>query len=343
MHFRTPMKEFSGSVLKLLESPKEIVIISHPNPDGDAIGSSLGLRRILSKMNHKAQYISPNQATALLNWMPDFNSLISFDAASSKQEIINLIENTDLIFCLDFNAISRLEELGELVKNAKCVKVMIDHHQQPEDFADYMFSDTSFPSTSEMIFSLVNDWGKSELIDKETATLLYTGMATDTGFFQFNNTNPQTLRMAATLIEKGASPSTISDSVFNIFSEKRFRLFGYCMNQKMQLAYNGKVAYMIITPKEAYVFNIQQGDTEGLVNYPFKIKGVELCVLFVEEKGRIKISFRSKGTLDVNTYARKHFNGGGHRNAAGAKSITDINSTISLFLNTFEEIFIENN
>lgn len=336
------MNTFAEKIYHLLKEKSRIVVVSHPNPDGDALGSSLGLRRILLSLGHEVYFVSPTNYSGLLAWIPDVGDTLCWEKATQQEQIDKLLSSCHLLFCLDFNAISRLEELGSRVKQSNAIKILIDHHQQPEPFADWQWSDTAYPSTSEMIFDLADYWGMADAMDKETAVCLYTGMATDTGFFQYSNTRAHTLHVASRLLALGVKPDIIADQVFHVFSEKRFRLFGHCIGQKLQLILDGRVAYMTISPKEAYIFNIQQGDTEGLVNYPFKIKGVQLCVLFVEEKERIKISFRSKGKLDVNQYARTYFQGGGHVNAAGAKSIVPLAETLALFTDTIHTVFPTN-
>jgi phosphoesterase RecJ-like protein len=321
---------------EILSSPKKTVIVTHRNPDGDALGSSLGLKRFLEKKKHEVSFISPNQYTSNLKWIPGTEAIMVFENGTGKKQCEAKIGAAELIFCLDFNSITRLEGLGEHIKSSPAMKVMIDHHQQPEAFAHLVFSDTKYCATSEMIYDIIADMNETELIDEKTAECFYVGLATDNGFFQFNNTTPNAHMVAAALIEKGAQPDYVSEKVNNIFRETRLRFFGYCLYEKLKLVKNNQVAYMIASQAEIKKFNLQSGDSEGLVNYPFKIEGVKMSVYFSEEPDRIKISFRSRGTIDVNSFARTNFEGGGHRNAAGGMSKTSLADTEKKFLEALE-------
>ena len=316
----------------LLASPQKVVIVSHKNPDGDALGSSLGWLFFLQKLAHDVVFVSPNDFTKNLSWIPGTDLVLPYDNDTKRPTIQERIEKAEVIFCLDFNALSRVEELGERIKNASAIKVMIDHHQQPESFAALTFSDTSYCATAEMVHDIIVDLGYEELIDGKIALCLYTGLTTDSGFFQFNSTTPNALRVAASLVEKGARPEYVSEKVNNVFKEHRLRFFGYCLHEKLKLVNNGKVAYMMLSQAEIKKFNLQSGDSESLVNYPFKIETVQVAVYFSEDVDRIKISFRSRGEVDVNTFARKNFEGGGHTNAAGGKSLQTLDATEKKFL-----------
>ena len=316
----------------LLASPQKVVIVSHKNPDGDALGSSLGWLFFLQKLAHDVVFVSPNDFTKNLSWIPGTDLVLPYDNDTKRPIIQERIEKAEVIFCLDFNALSRVEELGERIKNASAIKVMIDHHQQPESFAALTFSDTSYCATAEMVHDIIVDLGYEELIDEKIALCLYTGLTTDSGFFQFNSTTPNALRVGASLVEKGARPEYVSEKVNNVFKEHRLRFFGYCLHEKLKLVNNGKVAYMMLSQAEIKKFNLQSGDSESLVNYPFKIETVQVAVYFSEDVDRIKISFRSRGEVDVNTFARKNFEGGGHTNAAGGKSLQTLDATEKKFL-----------
>ena len=316
----------------LLASPQKVVIVSHKNPDGDALGSSLGWLFFLQKLAHDVVFVSPNDFTKNLSWIPGTDLVLPYDNDTKRPTIQERIEKAEVIFCLDFNALSRVEELGERIKNASAIKVMIDHHQQPESFAALTFSDTSYCATAEMVHDIIVDLGYEELIDGKIALCLYTGLTTDSGFFQFNSTTPNALRVGASLVEKGARPEYVSEKVNNVFKEHRLRFFGYCLHEKLKLVNNGKVAYMMLSQAEIKKFNLQSGDSESLVNYPFKIETVQVAVYFSEDVDRIKISFRSRGEVDVNTFARKNFEGGGHTNAAGGKSLQTLDATEKKFL-----------
>lgn len=316
----------------LLASPQKGVIVSHKNPDGDALGSSLGWLFFLQKLGHEVVFVSLNDFTKNLSWIPGTELVLPYDNDTKRPTIQDRIEKAEVIFCLDFNALSRVEELGERIKNASAIKVMIDHHQQPESFAALTFSDTSYCATAEMVHDIIVDLGYEELIDGRIALCLYTGLTTDSGFFQFNSTTPNALRVGASLVEKGARPEYVSEKVNNVFKEHRLRFFGYCLHEKLKLVNSGKVAYMMLSQAEIKKFNLQSGDSESLVNYPFKIETVQVSVYFSEDTDRIKISFRSRGEVDVNTFARKNFEGGGHTNAAGGKSLQTLDATEKKFL-----------
>lgn len=328
--------KFSTSDIEQLKSflatPQQVVVVSHKNPDGDALGSSLGWLFLLQKLGHEVVFVSPNDFTKNLAWIPGTDLVLPYDSDTKKPLIQEKIKQASLICCLDFNALSRVEDLSEIIKNASARKVMIDHHQQPELFADITFSDVTYCATAEMIHDIIVDLGFEQWIDEKIALCLYTGMTTDSGFFQFNNTTPNALRVAASLVEKGARPEYVSEKVNNVFKEHRLRFFGYCLHEKLKLVNNGKVAYMMLSQAEIKRFGLQSGDSEGLVNYPFKIETVQVSVYFSEDTDRIKISFRSRGEVDVNSFARKNFEGGGHTNAAGGKSLLGLEATEKKFL-----------
>jgi phosphoesterase RecJ-like protein len=317
---------------QLLQTPKKTVIVSHRNPDGDALGSSLAWRFFLQKLGHTVNFISPTDYTENLKWIQGIDGILVYENSAGKKNCETLISEAELIFCLDFNAITRLENLGTLIAQSAAYKVMIDHHQQPEKFADLEFCDTKYCATSEIVYDIIADMGQTELVDQRIAECLYVGLVSDNGFFQFSNTTPNAHLVAAALVEKGASPEYVSEKINNVFRETRLRFFGYCLNEKLKLVNNNQVAYMMLSQAEIKKFNLQSGDSEGLVNYPFKIEGVKMSAYFSEEPNRIKISFRSRGDIDVNTFARNNFEGGGHFNAAGGKSTLALAETEKKFL-----------
>ena len=331
------MKEKIEALSVLLSKPQEILIVTHPNPDGDAFGSVLALSLFLQQYGHTITAVSPTNYTKNFYWLPGIDTLLSYE--SKKDLVIQKIKTAKTIFCLDFNALSRIEEVGTHIAEATAVKVMIDHHQIPEDFAAITFSDTKYAATCEYLFDIMEALGKSDCIDKNIALNLYTGLATDTGFFNFNNTTQHVHSVAGALISRGVSPDFVQDKVFNIFREERLRYFGYCLQNKLKVTLYGRLAYIMISKEEAAKFNLQSGDNEGLVNFPFKIEGIKVSVLFTEEVGKVKISFRSKDKVDVNNFARKYFEGGGHINAAGGKSKLSLLETESLFLLKAKELF----
>jgi len=334
------MQQAIDALQELLTTPKKTVIVTHPNPDGDAFGSTLAWKLFLEKLGISSIIISPTNFTQNFKWLPGYDSIVSYEDLKRKADAEKAIQEAEVIYCLDFNAINRLDKLTPAIQQSTALKVMIDHHQKPEDFATILFSDTTYAATCELIYDIILGLGKEDLIDKAIAENLYTGLTTDTGFFAFNNTTPNVHKVAGGLLLKGASPEYIQDKVFNIFREERLRYYGYCFLNKLKGVNGGKVAYMQVTKEEAWRFHLQPGDNESLVNFPFKIEGVLVSVLFSEEGDKVKISFRSKGTIDVNAFARAYFDGGGHINAAGGRSFLSMADTEAKFLKEVESLFL---
>lgn len=333
------MQEKLSALQQLISNTQKSVIITHPNPDGDAFGSVLAWSAFLRKFGHETTVISPTNYTKNFKWLKGFETILAFEKEADQKIAIEKIINCDAIYCLDFNAISRLELLSEPIQKATQPKIIIDHHRQPEDFAKILFSDISYAATCEFIYDIIVGLGKEDLIDLEIAESLYTGLVTDTGFFGFSNTTPNVHKVAGGLIRKGVSTEFINDKIQNIFTENRLRYFGYCLLNKIKVTQGGQVAYITVSKEEARKFNLQSGDNESLVNYPFKIEGVRMTALFTEEPSKVKISFRSKDTIDVNTFARNHFAGGGHTNAAGGRSHLSLDETEKKFLENLKELF----
>ena len=323
---------------ELLHTPKKCVIVTHPRPDADAIGSSLGWKHYLEKKGHLVTFISPTHYTANLSWIKGSESIVDYEDEKGVRIAKTKIAEAEVIFFLDFNSIARLEKPGDSVAASSAVRVLIDHHLQPEPFP-ISFSDTSYAATCELIYDIIDTLVDADLIDPIIAEDLYAGLVSDTGFFQHPNTTPNVHKVAAGLIVRGASPDYVSDKVNNIFDERRLHYFGYALLEKLKVVNEGKVAYISIDKSDARKFNLQLGDNEGLVNYPFKIQGVQVVVLFSEEREKVKISFRSKGDIDVNTFARKYFEGGGHKNAAGGKSMIGMEETEKKFIELVKELF----
>jgi phosphoesterase RecJ-like protein len=333
-------QEFIAKITEFVATKKKSLIVTHRQPDGDALGASLAWLAFLRMLGCETEFLSPTDITRNLDWLPFYSEAISFEQEKNKARALKIIEAAEVVYCLDFNSLSRLEELGEHIALSSSKKVMIDHHREPENFADLAFSDIRYAATSEMIFDTISAIGKKNCITPEIATLLYAGICTDTGFFQFNNTTPNIFKVASELVEKGAQPDVVSDRVNNIFHERRLNFFGYCLDRKLKLTCGGKVAYMMVSAKEIKRFRLQNGDSEGLVNYPFKIKGVEMTAYFSEEGDKIKVSLRSRGNwLDMNQFARMYFDGGGHFNASGGKSFHSMEETEAKFLKAVETLF----
>ncbi|MBL7901385.1 MAG: bifunctional oligoribonuclease/PAP phosphatase NrnA [Bacteroidia bacterium] len=330
---RDPFPKFK----QLLKKTGKIVIVTHWNPDGDAIGSSLALYHYLKKTGKSVEFIVPNSFPEFLNWMPGTGKIVNFETQENKA--LKLLAKAELIFTLDFNAFKRLEKLGEVLASTPAKKVLIDHHRQPENYADYFFHDIHASSTCELVYELIVGLKGKDLIDKKIAACLYTGLMTDTGSFKFSSVNTKTHQILAELLKTGIQPQAIHSAVYDNYSAHRLRLFGYALSEKLRLVKDYPVAYFCLKAEELKRFEFQKGDTEGLVNYPFMIKGIEVCALFSESEGMIKISFRSKGKVDVNTFARTYFNGGGHLNAAGGKSKESLEATEQKFLDTLNTLF----
>ncbi|MBS1624960.1 MAG: DHH family phosphoesterase [Bacteroidetes bacterium] len=323
----------------LLSTPRRCVIVTHPRPDADAIGSSLGWRRYLELKGHSATFISPTHYTANLAWIKGTEHLLDYEDEKQNRIARQKVAEAEVIFVLDFNVQARAEKMADLLIQSTATKVMIDHHQQPEGFAAITFSDTTYAATAEMVYDVICALGDEALIDADIAEDLYAGLVADTGFFQHSNTTPNVFKVASGLIAHGASPDYVSDKINNVFDERRLHYFGYALLEKLKVVNDGRVAYISIGQSEARRFNLQLGDNEGLVNYAFKISSVKLSVLFSEERDKVKISFRSKDDIDVNAFARKYYEGGGHRNASGGKSLLNMEETEKRFIELSKELF----
>lgn len=320
-----------SEIKTLLGTPKKIVIVPHKNPDGDAMGSTLGLLQYLKKYNHDATVIAPNDYPNFLKWLPENDTVLIHDDFIQRSNI--LINKADIIFTLDFNALHRTGNMEMPLKKASAIKILIDHHQQPDDYAKYVYSDVTMCSTSEMIYHFIDMLGDTHLVDANIATCLYTGIMTDTGSFRFRSTTSLTHRVVADLIDKGADNANIHNNVYDANSFDRLQLLGRALsNLKYEEALN--TAYITLSQQELDSHNFKKGDTEGVVNYALSLRGIVFAAIFIENRseGIIKISFRSKGSFDVNTFARDHFNGGGHINAAGGRSEDSLNDTIEKFI-----------
>lgn len=314
----------------LLAAPKKIVIIPHRGPDGDAMGSTLGLYHFLIKNNHQATVIAPNDFPNFLAWLPGSETVKIFE--KDTQNCTKLLEEAELIFTLDFNAFHRTGEMEHTLAKLTAPFIMIDHHQKPDDYAAYTYSDTSFGSTCEMVYNFISFLGKKEDIDKTIATCIYTGILTDSGSFRFPGTTGNTHRIIGELIDLGVENTEIPVLLFDNSSFSRLQLLGRAL-QNMKIFEEHKTSYMTLTQEELDSFNYEKGDTEGIVNYGLSIKGINFTAIFIENKdeGIIKISFRSQGGFDVNQFARDHFNGGGHSNAAGGRSEATMEETVKKF------------
>ena len=312
-----------------LRKSKKISIVTHLNPDGDAMGSSLALYLFLKKLKKEVRVIIPNAYPQFLAWMPEIKKVLNFQ--TDEKKVKRFAADSDLICILDFNNFKRIETLGEYLEGLDVPKMLIDHHQQPDPLAQFHLHDVSACSTCELVYDLIKGTGHSKLLDKSIASCLYTGLMTDTGSFRFSSVTYKTHLILSELLKTGMVPSDVHSAVYDTYSRDRMKLLGYALN-KMHILPDNKTAFISLSDAELRQFNYQKGDTEGMVNYPFSIKGINFCALFMEADGYVKISFRSKGKLDVNKFARAHFNGGGHINAAGGRSNLSLDDTIEKFV-----------
>lgn len=326
------------SLKEMLAQPRlRIVILSHTNPDGDAVGSSLAWAEVLRARGHEVTCVVPNKYPYFLDWMPGIEEVVVFKT-DTEGRAVKAIAEADVLFCLDFNAVSRLEILSETIQgNTTARRVLIDHHLQPDEGFDIVFSHPESSSTCFLVYCLVEAMYGTGAITRRMGELLYVGMMTDTGNFAFSHLTPELFRAVAVLLEKGISIPEIHNSVYNAYTEGRARLFGYAINRKMALIEDGTVAYMSLIESEMRRFQFQQGDSEGFVNYALTIKKVKMSAMFLAHRKFIRISLRSRGDVDVNLFARKYFNGGGHKNAAGGKSFLSMEETIDHYIRSVRE------
>jgi len=312
----------------LLALPKDIVILSHRNPDGDAIGSSLGLMLFLQKQGHSIKVITPSEYPAFLSWMPAVEDIIIYDIDPEETE--RQISRSNLIFCLDFNALDRIDKVGDLVAKHDVPKVMIDHHLYPEGFAQFELSDTTASSTCELIFEFIDLLGMKRDLDKAIGECLFTGILTDTGSFKYS-TSAKLYRIVGELIELGVEDYKLQDLIFNSLQEKHLRLLGHCLNNRMEILEEYNTGIIYLTKEDYTTFDINRGDTEGIVNYLLRIKKVKMAAFIMEQPTIVKLSLRSKDEFSVQEIAQKHFKGGGHRNAAGGASFIGLRNTLRKF------------
>ena len=321
---------------KLLNEPRQIVITTHHKPDGDAMGSSLGLYNYLIQKGHQVRVITPTDYPKFLQWLPNNPEVIIY--TENPVESQGHIAAADIIFCLDFNSLSRINEMGEFVRKASAVKVMIDHHLEPEGFDDFRHWSINACASAQLVYDfIVNLMDEKELINKDVATCLYTGIMTDSGSFRFPNTTAEVHHIVAELIACGAENSRIHQLVYDNFSESRLRFLGHCLINKLQVFTEYNAALIKVTKEDLKEFQITTGDTEGIVNYALSINGIRLAALIVERPDRVKLSLRSTGNFPANEICKKYFNGGGHRNAAGGFSDESLEKVIDQFKSILPE------
>ncbi|HRI27220.1 MAG TPA: bifunctional oligoribonuclease/PAP phosphatase NrnA, partial [Chitinophagales bacterium] len=313
------------SVSNLLSSPQKVVIVTHTAPDGDAIGSSLGLYHFLGAFGHTVRVILPTELPEYLQFLPHSETALVYE--KEPNECTMLLEEAEILFVLDFNSATRAKGMEQLLPNLKAVKIMIDHHLLPEIKVDYALWDTQACSTAELVYRFIERLGHKKQINHAVASCLYTGICSDTGRFKYN-INPDALMIAAFLMERGASAEKINDALFDNFSEQRLRLLGYCLTEKLQVFGQYCTAIIALSSTELAQFNYKPGDLEGIVNYPLSLANVRFSVLIKEDNKDVRLSFRSKGDFAVNELASEHFSGGGHKNAAGGNSKLSLADTV---------------
>jgi phosphoesterase RecJ-like protein len=315
----------------LSEGRKRILILTHRNPDGDAIGASLGLLNILAKIGHQVDLLIPNSFPGFLCWIPSADKIITY--LKQKEKAIELLKNAEIVFAIDFNDLSRIREFEEHLTDNHAYKVLIDHHPVPIYSADLNISNTESSSTAELVYFFIKAINLEKYIDKDVASCIYVGIMTDTGCFSYNSSRTETFGVVADLLNYGIEKDKIYGLIYDNFSYDRMRLMGYCLDKKMQHLPEYLTAYIALTHDELKEYNFKIGDSDGFVNLPLSIEGVKFSVLFTESKDMIKISMRSKGDFAVNNFCTDHFNGGGHKNAAGGESYDSIQKTIDKFVN----------
>ena len=323
-------------IFPLLTQSQQIVITMHQKPDADAMGSALALKHFLIQLGHSVTVISPTNWAGWVNWLPGVREVIDFDKEKQKSEA--LLEKATWLFCLDFNIFHRTKTMTEILKKLSCIKILIDHHQEPDvESFHFGISDTSKSSTCEMVYDFIVDSGHANKINLDIGECIYAGVVADTGSFRFASTHAGVHRLVADLKSRGLNHGKVHENLFDNFLEERLRFIGHVLLNRMELYYEYNTALIAIPKSDLQKYHIKTGDTEGLVNYPQSIQGIKLVALVIDRDEERKWSFRSKGDFDCNTFARKYFEGGGHYNAAGGRSIDSLEKTVEHFLQSIKE------
>jgi bifunctional oligoribonuclease and PAP phosphatase NrnA len=324
------------NIYPLLANAKKVVITTHQKPDADAMGSSLALSHFLKGFGHKVTVISPTNWATFLNWMPGCNEVLDYESPNAKAN--TAIDEADWIFCLDFNTLSRTKRMEEKLMAAKAEKILIDHHREPqEEVFAYGISDIGKSSTCEMIYDFIVDSGNADKITTEISECIYAGVMTDTGSFRFPSTTASVHKLVGHLKDRGLEHSHIHEELYDNFLENRFRFIGNVLLNRMEIFYEYNTALIAIPQQDLIKYDMRTGDTEGLVNFPLSIKGIKLATIIIDRGEERKSSFRSKGGFDVNTFARKYFNGGGHFNAAGGFNKEPLDEVVAKFKQAMKE------
>lgn len=319
-----------------LNTPSKAVITMHQKPDGDAMGSALGLYHFLIALGHQVQVISPTNWADFLDWMPGVDKVMDFE--KNREKAKKVLDETDWLFCLDFNVLHRTKNLEKHLSEANCTKILIDHHEQPQEEAfDFGISNTSKSSTCEMVYDFIVESGHGSVLNLDMAESIYTGLMTDTGSFRFPATSASVHRAIAHLKDLGLKHTKVHEHLYDNFLENRLRFIGFALTNRMEVLYEYNTALMYIQHADLHRYDIRTGDTEGLVNYLLTIQGIQFGALVIDRDEERKWSFRSKGNFDVNTFARKHFEGGGHVNASGGRSSDSLEATVNKFKQVLKE------
>jgi phosphoesterase RecJ-like protein len=332
------LSKYTKELSNLFLTSRNILLISHINPDGDAIGSQLALYHYLKSQGREAGMITPNFLQEFLKWMDGADLIEVY--IKDRKKCRKLIEEADFIVLLDFNHSNRLGEAEEYVKSSRAKKVLIDHHLDAEDFTDIIISDATKCSTAELVHELVTNMnGNKPFISNAYAEAVYVGIITDTGNFDYGSYSSRTLRIVADLLESEIEKERILDLLYNNFSADRLRLQGFALNQRMVVLPEYKSAYIYLSREDLKSHSHVKGDTEGFVNMPLSIKGIYFSTIFIEKDGFVKLSFRSKGQFPSNEFASLYFSGGGHQNASGGEHYDTLENTIEYFLKVLKENF----
>lgn len=333
-------KAVQEEVVHMIEAAQHPLIISHKNPDGDAIGSSLGLKFFLKKLGKQPNIIVPDSFPDFLNFLPGSSNIKFFDR--QRETCIRIIEECDLIFFLDFNSLKRIDELGKLAGDKQVPKIMVDHHPFPEEIFQYKYHRTNVSSTSELIYEFCRLLYPKVSVQSKMATCLYAGLSTDTGTFR-HNIHENTHQTAGALFKAGADHAAVIQNIFDSNSLDRMRLMGFCLYDKLTIVPEAEAAFIALSKEEMTSFHHKKGDTEGFVNQALSIKGVKMAVLFTEQSDSLtKLSFRSKGDYAINDFANKFFNGGGHKNAAGGTYDGHLSKAVEYFLDVLPQVKVLN-
>lgn len=316
-------------------SPIHVVITMHQRPDADAMGASLALHRYLTKKGHHSVVISPTVYPDFLKWMPGSEEVIIFEG--NQEKALQAMNGAGMLFCLDFNTLFRTKSMAPYLEQMNCIKVLVDHHREPQEGFDYGRSDISAAATTLMIYEFILESGDQAMIDDDIARCIYAGTMTDTGSFRFPATSARVHRMVADLMDRGLHHEPIHQAIYDNYMENRLRFIGFTLLNRMEVLYEYNAALIAIPFSDIKKYELKTGDTEGLVNYPLSIRGIRFAALIIDRKEEVRLSFRSKDDFDVNAFARKYFEGGGHINAAGGRSGDTLEKTVERFKIALEE------